>query len=80
MMTAFNVNLRKIGKMAIQQNLAYNLLLWMIYLDSYSVEDPHSNNITAIGQGHVQYFQMTGTPSQVFDLNNYAAGFAGAAG
>ena len=80
MMTVVKEDLQRIGKIATTQNLAFNLLYWMAYLNIYSVDFPMATNFSAIGKGQLQYFQMTGKPSKVFNLNYQAVGFAGAAG
>jgi len=69
MMHTFENSLRNIGKKAVHQNLAYNLIYWMGFVEYYSVTFPSSSNFTTIGKGQLQSLQMTGYPKQVFDLN-----------
>jgi len=67
-MYKFEKSLHYIGQKAVHQNLAYNLIYWMSFIDFYSVQFPTHTNFTSIGKGQLQYLQMTGYPKQVFDL------------
>lgn len=68
MMNSFHMQLQSVGKRARSRNLAHNLLLWTNFLSYYSLELPSTQNISALSQGKLQSFQMTGQPKQVFDL------------
>lgn len=47
--------------------MAFNLVIWMSYLDYYSVSYPLLENFETIGYGQLQYFQLVGLPSVVFN-------------
>jgi hypothetical protein len=69
MMLAFEKGLETVGAIATTQNLPQNLMFWMSYVQYYSVDFPTATNFSSIGHGQLQYLQMTGDPSQVFDLS-----------
>ena len=68
MMNYFQTSVNKVGQMAKTGNLAFTIVLWSSYVEYYSIQSPGSSNFTALGSGQLQYFQMTGSPSQIFDL------------
>lgn len=68
MMNYFQASVNKVGQMAKTGNLAFTIVLWSSYVEYYSIQFPGSNNFSALGSGQLQYFQMTGSPSQIFDL------------
>jgi len=80
MMSIFYDSLQYIGSLAKTQNLAYNVLLWTSYVRYYSVDYPSSNNYSEIGSGQLQYFQMSGSPYQIFDLTYQQIGIFSIAG
>lgn len=72
MMQYFYTDLEGVGTRATGHNLAENLLLWMTYVQYYSLQfsitDATFTNISSIGQ--VQSFSLTGDPSAVFNLDH----------
>ncbi len=79
MMDTFNDTLYNISTISKNQDLTSNLIIWMAFQRYYSVNDP--NNIlgyTKAGSGQLQSLQMTGLPTQVFNLN-YEQGTIGSA-
>ncbi len=57
-----------VGSITSRQTLPYNLIYWTSYLHYYSVQYPTTQNFSTIGLGQLQYIQMTGDPSEVFEL------------
>mmetsp|Transcript_12931 Transcript_12931/g.13968 ORF Transcript_12931/g.13968 Transcript_12931/m.13968 type:complete len:954 (+) Transcript_12931:39-2900(+) len=67
MMKVFYGSLSHYGQMAKSNNLAMNLVLWMTYVRFYSTEFPLLTDFTKVGRGNLQYIQLTGDPSVVFN-------------
>ncbi len=68
MMNYFQASVNTLGQKAKTGNLAFTVILWSSYVQYYSIEYPGSTNFSALGRGQLQYFQMTGSPSEIFDL------------
>jgi hypothetical protein len=68
MMDSFRAQLQSCGELAQSRNLAYNLLLWTNFVAYYSLEYPSIQNFSALSQGKLQSFELTGKPKQVFDM------------
>jgi hypothetical protein len=68
MMSSFYNTLQVIGKIAEYQDLPANLIFWTAFQRYYSVEYPTATNFSSIGFGQLQTLQMTGSPSDMFDL------------
>ena len=63
-MEAFYQDTIRVGKLAANQTLSYNLLLWTAYNRYYSVESQSLGS-----QKGGQRFQMTGAIKQVYNVN-----------
>jgi len=68
MMSTFYSSLQTIGRFGVDNTIAENLILWMVYKRYYSLQDPASTQFSAIGYGQLQTLTLTGTPSNVFNL------------
>eukprot|EP01034_Spumella_vulgaris_P036389 gene36389-44886_t len=68
MMAKFQTGLTRVGQESTQENVAFSLLYWMTYIDYYYVPDPTISNFHDVGYGQLQYIQLTGDPSVVFNL------------
>lgn len=80
MMTSFYDSLISLGKEAVNYNLAINLIIWITWIEYYSVSYPQTTNFTAIGFGQLQSFTMTAMPSVVFDLSHARSNVAAVSG
>ncbi len=67
MMYVFYNSLTFYGEIAKSSNLAINLVLWMTYIRFYSTEYPLLTDFSQIGRGNLQYLQLTGDPTVVFN-------------
>lgn len=68
------------GQTAKTKNLGYNIMLWISFVEYYSVEYPTLTNFSSIGSGQLQYFELAGNPYQVFDLSFHTMGILSTAG
>eukprot|EP01034_Spumella_vulgaris_P038066 gene38066-46973_t len=68
MMAHFQSGLTRVGDQSRHENVAYSLLYWMTYIDYYYVLDPTISNFHDVGYGQLQYIQLTGDPSVVFNM------------
>jgi hypothetical protein len=80
MMRTFRHSLEYIGDGSVNHTLSYNLILWSSFIRYYSVQYPTSSNYSAIGYGQLQYMQMTGLPSVIFNTNQHQTIFSTSAG
>eukprot|EP01039_Chlorochromonas_danica_P004934 gene4934-5417_t len=76
MMNVFRENLRALGTITPNQNLAINLIIWMVYIKRYSLEYPDMTTFTSVGYGQLQSLQMTGAPHVVFNARFYLSAIA----
>lgn len=67
-LTSVGVCMIEVGTITSKQTLAYNLIYWTSFLHYYSVQFPSTQNFSTIGLGQLQYVQMTGDPTEVFEL------------
>jgi hypothetical protein len=67
MMDVYNNTLHYYGELSSRQNLGLNVVLWVSLVRYYSTADPFTSNFTSAGRGHLQYMELTGDPSVVFD-------------
>jgi hypothetical protein len=74
MMNVYNSTLHYYGEVSSKQNLGLNVVLWMSLIRFYSTADPFTSNFTSAGRGHLQYMELTGDPSVVF--NSHFTGIA----
>jgi hypothetical protein len=70
MMDTFYSSLIQAANQAVHYNLAENLIFWMVFVRYYSVDFPKATDFRGIGFGQLQYLQMTGSPSVVFQLEH----------
>jgi hypothetical protein len=71
MMNTFYAALNDISVVAEQQNLPFNLLLWISFIRYYSVDFPDTTNFTSIGFGNLQYLQLTGDAQTIYTMHNH---------
>lgn len=76
MFDSYRIRLRNALSVVRDQTLPENLLIWMSYVDYYSLEYPTTEDFRNIGFGKVQYLELTGSPSVVFD-RSFLEGVAG---
>jgi hypothetical protein len=76
MMGSFYRRLSVVADETQHLNLAENLIWWTTYVDYYSIDHPNVNDFKAIGFGNLQYLQLTGNPSVVFNLPDHFARFS----
>ncbi len=67
MMAVFYRSFAFFGEKSKINNLAINLVLWMTYVRFYSTEYPLNIDFSNIGRGNLQYAQLTGDPTVVFN-------------
>ena len=68
MMSVFNESLHSFGEISKFQDLTTNLVIWTGYRRYYSVQATQTLNISDIGFGQLQAIELTGLPSQIFNL------------
>lgn len=80
MMNQFYINLQRMGTLAENNNLAENLITWMVYQEYYSVEYPSRHDYGNIGYGQLQGLQLSGYPAIAFSLPHILARISGSDG
>lgn len=65
---------------SVRLSLAENLIFWMTYVEYYSIENPLTTNLSAVGYGQLQTFELLGTPAVVFDLDHIVGRVASVSG
>jgi hypothetical protein len=73
MMQTFYQSLATMAADSRNHSLAYNLMLWGSWIQYYSTDTPNSLNFSSQGLGQLQYFQMTGQPSVIFNAQRQQA-------
>lgn len=76
MMHTFRDNLKAVGSVSPNQNLAVNLIIWMAYLKRYSPAHPTMTDFSTIGYGQLQQMQLTGSATVIFDAQFYIGALA----
>lgn len=67
MMDTFDESLIQLGEKAKTQNLALNLVYWISYVKYYSMDYPLLTDFQDVGSGKLQYLELAGNPSVVFN-------------
>jgi hypothetical protein len=66
MMATYYKTLEFYGEISKKQNLGMNLIVWMSMVRYYSTDDPATTDFSKVGRGDLQYMQLTGDPSIIF--------------
>lgn len=66
MMGMYLKSLNYYGQIAEKNNLAIDLVIWMSFIRFYSTANPSTTDFATTGRGNLQYFQLTGDPTVVF--------------
>lgn len=80
MIRVFEDDVHRLANTAGTRTGAHNLILWMSFIRFYSTTTSVQSEVHALGDGNVQYFQLTGHPSIVFNKEFVFADLSGAAG